>query len=46
MKNSRKKYGHLSKQDITQDPWNTICDDTIGPYSVTTKHDKELNLLV
>jgi hypothetical protein len=34
----------LSKQDINQDPWNTICVDTIGPYSVTRKHDKELNL--
>lgn len=40
-----KKYGHLSKQVINQDPWNTICVDTIGTYSVTTKHDKELNLL-
>ena len=44
-KNPRKKYGFLSKQDINQDPWNTICVDTIGPYSVKTKHDKELNLL-
>jgi hypothetical protein len=32
----------LSKQDINQDPWHTICVNTIGPYSVTTKHDKEL----
>ena len=44
-KNPRTKYGYLSKQDITQDPWSTICVDTIGPYSVTTKHDKELHLL-
>jgi hypothetical protein len=44
-KNARKKYGYLSKQDINQDPWHTIYVDTIGPYSVTTKHDKELNLL-
>jgi hypothetical protein len=41
----RKKYGYSSKQDINQDPWHTICVYTIGPYSVTTKHDKELNLL-
>jgi hypothetical protein len=41
-KNPRKKYGYLSKQDINQDPWHTICVDTIGLYSVTTKHDKEL----
>jgi hypothetical protein len=24
---------------------HTICVNTIGTYSVTTKHDKELNLL-
>jgi hypothetical protein len=44
-KNPREKYGVLSKQDINQDPWNTLCVDTIGPDFVTTKQDKELNLL-
>jgi hypothetical protein len=44
-KNLRKKYGYLSKQNINQDLWHTICVNTIGPYSVTTKHDKVLNLL-
>jgi fumarate hydratase class II len=38
------KYSFLSKQDINQDLWHTICVDTIGPNSITTKHDKELNL--
>jgi hypothetical protein len=44
-KNPSKKYGYLSKQDINQDPWHTTCVDTLGPYLVTTTHDKELNLL-
>jgi hypothetical protein len=44
-KNYRKNYGYLSKQDINQGPWHTLCVNTIGPYSVSTKHDKELNLL-
>jgi hypothetical protein len=35
----------LKIQDINQDPWHTICADTIGPCSVTTKHEKELKLL-
>jgi hypothetical protein len=43
-KNPRKKYGYLLKK-INQDTWHNICVDTIGPYSVTTNHDKELNLL-
>jgi hypothetical protein len=30
---------------MNQDPWHAICVDTIGPYSVTTKDDEELNLL-
>jgi hypothetical protein len=44
-KNSRKRYGYLSKQDNNQDLWHTICVKTIGPNSVTTKYDKELNSL-
>jgi hypothetical protein len=43
-KNPLPKYGYLFKQDINQDPWNTICVVTIGPYSTTTKHDQELNI--
>jgi hypothetical protein len=43
-KNPRKKYGHLSLKDIDQAPWDTICVDLIGPYTVTTKHEKELSL--
>ncbi len=43
-KNPRKKYGHLALKDIDQNPWDTICVDLIGPYTVTTKHEKELNL--
>ena len=43
-KNPRKKYGHLSLKDIDQNPWDTICVDLIGPYTITTKHEKELTL--
>jgi hypothetical protein len=44
-KNPHKLYGYSYKQDINQGPWHTICVNTIGPYSVTKKHDMELNLL-
>jgi Integrase zinc binding domain len=43
-KNPCKKYGHLPFKDIDQNPWDTICVDLIGPYTVTTKHEKELSL--
>jgi hypothetical protein len=43
-KNPHKNYGHLSLKDIDQNPWDTICVDLIGPYTITTKHGKELNL--
>jgi Integrase zinc binding domain len=43
-KNPRKIYGHLALKDIDQNPWGTICVDLIGPYTITTKHEKELNL--
>jgi hypothetical protein len=37
-KNPCKKSRHLSLKDIDQNPWETICVDLIGPYTVTTKH--------
>jgi Integrase zinc binding domain len=43
-KNPRKKYGHLALKDIDQNPWDKISVNLIGPYTVTTKHEKELNL--
>jgi RNase H-like domain found in reverse transcriptase/Integrase zinc binding domain len=43
-KNPRKKYGHLSLKNIDQNPGDTLCVDLIGPYTITTKHGKKLNL--
>ena len=43
-KNPRKKYGHLPAKEFTDNPWDTLCVDMIGPYSITTKDDKELTL--
>jgi hypothetical protein len=29
---------------MDQNPWETICVDLIGPYTIRTKHEKELTL--
>ena len=41
----RKKYGHLPEKEFSDNPWDTVCVDLIGPYSITTKDGKELSLL-
>jgi hypothetical protein len=44
-KNPRQKYGKLPVKQFEGNPWDTICVDLVGPYSVTTKDDKEITLL-
>ncbi len=43
-KNPRTKYGHLKPRTFEDKPWDTLCVDLVGPYSVTDKHGKELSL--
>ena len=44
-KASRKKYGHLPPKEFSDVPWDTLCVDLIGPYTVTTSTGKEITLL-
>ena len=34
-KKSKKKNGKLPPKEVTMIPWETICIDLIGPYTVT-----------
>ena len=45
-KKSRRKYGKLPVKDVTDEvtPWETVQIDTIGPYSLTTKDGKYMEL--
>ena len=45
-KKHSKKYGKLPLKDVNHDmiPWDVVQIDTIGPYSVTTKDGKFLQL--
>jgi hypothetical protein len=37
-KGQKKKYGHLPVKDVGAHPWQTLCVDLIGPYTVHTKN--------
>jgi hypothetical protein len=37
-KGQKKMYGHLPVKDVEAHPWQTLCVDLIGPYTVRTKN--------
>jgi hypothetical protein len=37
-KGQKKKYGHLPVKDVEAHPWQTLCVDLIGLYTVCTKN--------
>ena len=43
-KKHQKKYGHLPAKQAETNPWETLCVDLIGPYSVKRKRQKPLSL--
>lgn len=43
-KNQRKKYGHLPEKQAEATPWETLCVDLIGPYTLKGPHGKDLTL--
>ena len=43
-KNPRKNYGYIPFKEVKQTPWDTVCVNLIGPYSMTTKTERELHL--
>ena len=46
-KKSKKKYGKLPPKEVTMTPWETVCIDLIGPYTVTDRsgNDRILNAM-
>ena len=46
-KKSKKKYGKLPSKEVTMTPWETVCIDLIGPYTVTDRsvNDRILNTM-
>ena len=43
-KRNKKKYGHLPEKDAEATPWDKLCVDLIGPYTITRKKKKDLTL--
>ena len=39
-KRRHKKYGHLPAKTAEAKPWDKLCVDLIGPYSINRKGDK------
>ena len=46
-KKQKKKYGKLPPKDVELTPWDTVCIDLIGSYTVTDQkgHDRILNAM-
>ena len=44
-KKSKKKYGKLPPKEVTMTPWETVCIDLIGPYTVTDRSDNDRILI-
>ena len=40
-KKSSKKYGHLPEKKAQSDPWDILCVDLIGPYTIKRKRGKK-----
>ena len=43
-KRTQRKYGHLPPKEAEYQPWETLCVDLIGPYTIPRKHAKPLSL--
>ncbi len=43
-KRSTKKYGHLPPKEAETQPWDKLCVDLIGPYTIKRKGKKNLTL--
>ncbi|MFM7543288.1 MAG: RNase H-like domain-containing protein [Ignavibacteria bacterium] len=39
-KRTKKKYGHLPAKEAEAMPWDKLCVDLIGPYTIYRKHKK------
>ena len=43
-KKSKKKYGHLPAKEAEVEPWDKLCVDLIGPYTIKRAGKKTLTL--
>ena len=43
-KKQTKKYGHLPAKEADIEPWDKLCVDLIGPYTIKQKGKASLNL--
>ena len=43
-KRTKKKYGHLPEKEAEAIPWEKLCVDMIGPYTIKRKGKKALQL--
>jgi hypothetical protein len=43
-KRSTRKYGHLPEKTAEADPWDVLCVDLIGPYTIKRKGKRKLTL--
>ena len=44
-KKQRKKYGYLPEKLAETQPWDRLCVDLIGPYTIKSKHGKKISPL-
>ena len=44
-KKTQKKYGKLPPKNATMTPWETVCVDLVGPYTVTDSTGKDRTLM-
>ena len=40
-KKHTEKYGHVLPKEAECDPWEILCVDLVGPYTIATKNSKE-----
>jgi hypothetical protein len=43
-KRTSKKYGHLPAKEAEADPWEVLCVDLIGPYTIKRRGKRNLTL--
>ena len=44
MKRAKKKYSHLPAKEAEAEPWEKLCVDLIGPYTIKRPSKKTLTL--
>lgn len=44
LKKQKKKYRHLPPKEAESNPWERLCVDLVGPYTIKRKGNKDLEL--